>query len=100
MATQTMDDLKKKILSHVYQASFPAEDVSLWEKVITNIPDELVSDLLNFVEKTPNSITFLNDGLKKKKEYINSGDEKILEEVLADQKKFLKSLAPNLNLEI
>lgn len=95
-----MDDYKKKILSHVYQASLPAEDVSLWEKVITNVPDELVSDLLHFIETTPDSINFLNKNLKKKSEFIKGGDEKLLEEIFTEQKDFLKSLAPNLNLEI
>lgn len=96
----SMDNLKDKILSSVHQASFSADDVSLWERVLAKIPDELLADLAHFIEMSPSSINYLNDNFKKKAEALEKGDEKLLDEVFADQKKFLQSLAPNLNLNI
>jgi hypothetical protein len=95
-----MDNPRDKILSSVHQASFSAEDVSLWERVLAKTPDELLLDLAHFIEMSPNSINYLNENLKKKAEALEKGDEKLLDEVLTDQKKFLRSLAPSLNLNI
>lgn len=96
----SMDNPRDKILSSVHQASFSAEDVSLWERVLAKTPDELLLDLAHFIEMSPNSINYLNENLKKKAEALEKGDEKLLDEVLTDQKKFLRSLAPSLNLNI
>jgi hypothetical protein len=84
-----MEEMRKKILSFINRASLPAEDISFLEKVITHIPDELIADVLRFIEIEPNSINFINDNLKKKKNFIETGDKKILEQVLAEQKQFL-----------
>lgn len=95
-----MDNPRDKILSSIRQASFSAEDVSLWERVLAKIPDELLPDLAHFIEMSPDSINYMNENLKKKAEALEKGDEKILDEIFTDQKRFLQSLAPSLNLNI
>lgn len=84
------DEVRKRILSFVYRASLPAEDVSLWEKVVTHIPNVLLSvDMLRFFEMEPNAVGFITENLKKKMQYFKTGDEKILDEAIADAKQFL-----------
>jgi len=95
-----MSALRDKILSKVYQASFSAADVSLWERVLAKTPDELLEDIAHFVELSPESMSYLNENLKKKAEALEKGDTKLLDEIFEDQKKFLQKLAPNLNLNI
>lgn len=95
-----MSALRDKILSCVYQASFPAADVSLWERVLAKTPDELMEDIAYFVELSPESMNYLNDNLKKKAEALEKGDTKLLDDIFEDQKKFLQNLAPSLNLNI
>lgn len=95
-----MNNLRDKILSNVRQASFLAEDISLWERVLAKIPNELLEDLMNFIEMSPNSINYLNENLKKKASALEKQDKELLDEVLSGQKKFLQSLAPSLDLNI
>jgi len=95
-----MSTIRDNILLRVYKASFSAEDVSLWERILEKMPDELLEDAARFIEISPESMSYLNENLKKKTEALEKGDIKLLDEALTDQKKFLKSLAPSLNLNI
>ena len=94
-----MNTVREAILARIYQASFPAEDVARWEQILVNVPDELLQDIADFLESAPDSIAFLNDNLKKKAEALEKGDEKLLDDVMADQRQYLQSLAPNLNVD-
>lgn len=67
---------------------------------MAKIPAELLADLAHFIEMSPGSINYLNENLKKKTGVLEKGDEKLLDEVFADQKKFLQSLAPSVSLNI
>ena len=47
-----------------------------------------------------NSINYLNNNLKKQVVAIESGDDKLLDEIWIDQANFLKFLAPSIHLNI
>ena len=84
----------------VRQSSLSLEDVLLWEKVLVEIPDTFLLDLAHFIELSPSSLNYLNENLKKKKGALERKDEKLLDDVFVDQKKFLQSLAPSVSFDI
>lgn len=94
-----MSTLRETILSRAHQASFSLEDISLWERVLAQVPDELLQDIFNFIEMSPESMGYLNNNLKKKFEALEKGDAELIDEIFEDQKKFLQTLAPSVNLD-
>lgn len=86
-----MSNLQEKILTHVSKV-LSAEDLVLWERVLSKTPEEFLGDIFSFVDSSTESVIFLNENLKKKAAAIKDGDESLLNEAFADQKNFLQKL--------
>ncbi|NTV55119.1 MAG: hypothetical protein HGA16_01300 [Candidatus Moranbacteria bacterium] len=94
-----MENCKERIVSVLRDAGLSAEDLEVWETMVGYFPEELCPDVLRFLEMSPENIGFMTESLRKKKAVAENFDEKKWDEILAEDVKFLRLLAPNLSKE-
>ncbi len=92
-----MENCKERILSVLRGAGLSAEDLGVWEAMADHFPEELCPDVLRFLEMSPENIGFMTESLRKKKAVAENFDEEKWNEILTEDVKFLRSLAPNLS---
>ena len=88
-----MDSAKEKILSIVQQNSLFPEEIYLWERILEDTPNDLIGDLLWFLEKIPDGLRIMTSDLKEKAEILKSGDLVRWEESLEKNTKLFDTLS-------
>lgn len=91
-----MENYKERILWKIRDAALSDEDYRLWEGMMEYLPDELCPDVFRLLELSPESVGFLTENLRKKKDAVVNLDEKEWNEVLEEDVRFLRSLAPEI----
>ncbi len=90
-----MQNCKEQISSIIRSNSLSFEESHLWEETIKNVPETLCSDILWFLQNTPDGVRVMTDNIKEKIAVIKAGDIKKWEEILNKEGNFLKSLTSN-----
>jgi len=84
------------ILSMVQGRLFSVEERELWGKIIEVLPENLCGDMLVFIEKIPDGLRIMTDGLKEKHKAIKEKDIHRWDELLQQDTEFIKSFSSNL----
>ena len=88
----TLSMVKDEVLGIIKEASLSSSQVGLWERVVKELPEGVLGNILDFLQRNPdNGAIFLTNNLEEKIKALGSSDMIKWEEILKGEKENLKN---------
>ena len=84
--------MEDKIRSLVSHSDLPEEDKYLWDELLDLTDDNQKEILADFLEDDEDKLHFLTDNLKVKKDFLESGDPKLIDKILDQEGEALSDI--------
>ena len=87
-----MENIKEKLLTKLQSGNLVPELMNLWNKVIANLDEARLSDILDFIDSTPNGLQILTSNMKSKFEALQKNDFSSWNDIFEKEKKIINLL--------
>ncbi len=87
----------QKIIACVSTASIPETDKTDIVEIFGKISEEYLENIAFLFETKPNWITIFNETRKKKQHALASGDPSLIQEIVEQEKKYVRDLLYDLD---
>jgi len=84
--------MQEELKNIIEKSNLSQEQKAAWYEVIEYLTKEVISTLIEILKENPQHLDFLTKNLEKKKQVFENKDEKLREEVLEEEKEYLKQL--------
>lgn len=87
-----MKKSNEKLNNLIKVSSLNDDDKKQWQDSINGLPEQFCTDILDFLEMSPDGLATLTNSLKEKIGAIKNQDIRAFENILQKDKKYIESL--------